>query len=159
MYIKRFCYSAYNPRIHRQYFNPIPNLISSYITRFHRHFLNFDTHNGLFYTVPRNAWEMILRNLQFIAIFYEFCTFFIAQPNWINHLTRLWAIFKTTQVWNCYSPAYFSMCLIDLDAISYRPSSDVKPIFERNFRIPERWLKDLVSLSFIICCNTNLVIV
>ena len=119
--------------------------------------INRMCHSGI--CVLRNAWAMILRKL---TIFYEFCTFCSAQPNWINHLTRLWAIFKTTHVWNCYSPTYFPMCLIDLDAISYRPSSDVKPIFERNFRIPERTITKmahLVSLSFIICCNTNLVIV
>ena len=125
-------------------------------------FLNFETHNGLFYTVPQNAWEMILRNLQFIAIFYEFCTLFIAQPNWINHLTRLWAIFKTTQVWNCYAPTLFSY-------VSYRFWRNFlsaiiwcKTNFWKNFRIPERTITKmahLVSLSFIICCNTNLVIV
>ena len=38
-------------------------IIHIYITRFHRHFLNFETHNGLFYTVLRNAWAMILRKL------------------------------------------------------------------------------------------------
>ena len=48
-----------------------------HFTRFNRPFLNFETHNGLFYTILRNAWAMILRKLtiycNFLWVMFLLC--------------------------------------------------------------------------------------